>query len=366
MPELNADQVARYLGTVFGQPATVLKLTALGKHADDPEKDYGYGTPVRVDYTLGDQAPASAVLHTMSPGPFGHEHMADRAQEFLWAHQAFNRLPRHVRSLDAGGFRANGSLVSLGDVEEICQLTEYVDGQCYSVDLERLRDVPTLAALDLERADALCDYLVEIHRGPGSDPGPGKVGLYVRRIRELVGHGECIMGLTDSYPPHPLIPQGLLERIEHRCVIWRWKLKGLTHRLRRVHGDFHPWNILFQPGVDFRVLDRSRGEYGDPADDVTSLTLNYVFFALQRGGRLEGNLETIFFRFWDRYLTKSGDAEILRVAPPFLAFRGLVMASPLWYPHLPDTVRQRLLTFVVAVLDADGFDPSRVNAYCGV
>jgi aminoglycoside phosphotransferase (APT) family kinase protein len=44
-----------------------------------------------------------------------------------------------------------------------------------------------------------------------------------------------------------------------------------------VHGDFHPWNILFQNDCDFAVLDRSRGEWGDPADDVAPLTINYLF-----------------------------------------------------------------------------------------
>jgi hypothetical protein len=115
--------------------------------------------------------------------------------------------------------------------------------------------------------DALCNYLVEIHQVRGPDPG-----LYIRRIRELVGHGECIMGLSDSYPSDLAFPTPqMLEEIERLCVRWRWKLKGFTHRLRQIHGDFHPWNILFQAGTDFRVLDRSRGEYGDPADDVASL-----------------------------------------------------------------------------------------------
>ena len=82
----------------------------------------------------------------------------------------------------------------------------------------------------------------------------------------------------------------------------------------------------------FSLLDRSRGEYGDPADDVASLTMNYLFFSLQRSGRLEGALESLFLRFWQRYLEESGDREMLSVVAPFLAFRGLVMASPLWYP----------------------------------
>ena len=361
MPELKLEQVECYLKSVLGKQITVLRLAPLGRPPEDKAlKGYGYGTPMQVDYQGVDHRRQRAVLHTMSPGPFGHEHMADRAQVLLWENQAFNRLPRHVRSLDVGGFQSDGDLISLGKVEEFCLLTEYADGQDYSLDLERLRDSDTLTDLDLARADALCDYLVEIHAVPGNDPG-----LYTRRIRELVGHGECIMGLTDSYPQHPLFTAQLLQEIEHRCVRWRWRLKSLTHRLRQIHGDFHPWNILFRSGVNFRLLDRSRGEYGDPADDVTCLTLNYFFFSLQRSGRLEGSLETLFLRFWERYLEKSGDREMLRVVAPFYAFRGLVVASPLWYPTLSDTVRRRLLAFVLALLENESFDPTQVNAYCG-
>jgi hypothetical protein len=362
VPDLKREEVQRYLQSVLGAPATVLGMLILGSEASSKDvKGYGYGIPLRVEYQVNSQEHRTVVLHSMIPGPFGHEHMADRAQELLWEHQAFNRLPRHVRSLDACGFQPDGQLISVGNVEEFCLLTEYVEGQSYSHDMERIRETGDLTQLDVARADALCDYLSEIHKVRGNEPG-----LYIRRIRELVGHGECIMGIADSYPQHPLVPATLLEKVEQLCVGWRWRLKGLTHRLRQVHGDFHPWNILFRSGVDFSLLDRSRGEYGDPADDVTSLTLNYLFFSLQRSGRLEGGLETLFLRFWQRYLEKSGDREMLNVVAPFFAFRGLVMASPLWYPTLPDVVRQRLLTFILAVLESDHFDPQKANRYCGV
>jgi hypothetical protein len=361
MPELTLKQVESYLTSVLGQQVTVVSLTPLGHAPEDVAlKGYGYGTPVRIDYETSDHQRRTAVLHTMSPGPFGHEHMSDRAQVLLWEHQAFNLLPRHVRCLDAGGFQKDGALVSVGKIEEFCLLTEYAEGQPYSSDLERLRQSDNLTDLDLARADALCDYLAEIHSVPGKDPG-----LYTRRIRELVGHGECIMGLADSYPPHPLITPEVLEEIEHRCVRWRWRLKKYTRRLRQVHGDFHPWNILFRPGADFNLLDRSRGEFGEPADDVTCLTINYLFFSLRRGGRLEGSLGKLFLRFWERYLEKTKDHEILGLVAPFYAFRGLVIASPVWYPNLSDAIRQRILNFVLAVLDSESFDPSRVNSYCG-
>ena len=362
MPELKQEQIERYLRSLLGARIKVLGLTVLGRsHEGKDIKGYGYGTPVRVDYQIDGGEQRRAVLHTMSPGPFGHEHMADRAQELIWENQAFTRLPRHIRSLDVCGFQPDGRLISVGNVDEFCLLTEYAEGESYARDLERLRDNDTLTPVDLARCDALCDYLVEIHKVRGADPG-----LYVRRIRELVGHGECIMGIADSYPPHPLFPASLLEEIEHLCVAWRWRLKTRTHRLRQVHGDFHPWNILFQSDAEFSLLDRSRGEYGDPADDVASLTMNYLFFSLQRSGRLEASLETLFLRFWQRYLEGSEDREMLSVVAPFFAFRGLVMASPLWYPTLPDRVRRSIVAFILAVLKSDSFDPQKANFYCGI
>jgi aminoglycoside phosphotransferase family enzyme len=163
-------------------------------------------------------------------------------------------------------------------------------------------------------------------------------------------------------------PEGygpILEKIEARCLEWRWRLKRRTHRLRQVHGDFHPWNILFRDGADFTLLDRSRGEWGEAADDVTCLALNYLFFSLQRSARLEGDFERLWLRFWERYLERSGDREILEVAAPFFAFRGLVMASPVWYPGLDAGVRRKLLNFITNALDEERFDPARANAYCG-
>ena len=357
MPELNRLEIESYLKSVFGPSVRLVDLKVLGKSEKQEIKGYGYGTPVEIDYDFNGQL-RRAVLHTVSPGPFGHEHMSDRAQMLLWDHSTFNRLPRHIRSLDVGAFRCDGSTISLGEVEEFFVLTEYAEGRGYVEDLTRMREQPTPTELDIARADALCDYLIGIHAVPGDNPE-----LYTRRIRELIGHSECIMGLIDSYPFGGPVDRSLLKEIERQCVESRWRLKDRVHRLRQVHGDFHPWNILFREGTEFSLLDRSRGEFGEPADDVTSLTMNYLFFSLQGLGRLGGSLESLFRRFWDRYLKTSGDLEMLQVVAPFFAFRGLVMAHPVWYPNLTKDVRQKLLKFIQSVLRQDIFNPDEVNQY---
>ena len=354
----STPDIERYLKSVAGSSARVVKTSILAKPGKKELKGYGYGTPVLIEYDVEGKL-HRAVLHTVRPGPFGHEHMSDRAQSLIWDHTAFNTLPRHVRSLDVGAFRRDKTAVSLGDAEEFFTLTEYGEGTPYAADLERIRDSGDFGEADIARADALCDYLVGIHAVKGED-----AGLYVRRIRELVGHSECIMGLIDSYPPEAIPVYGSqLVAIEKQCVDWRVKLKGRAHRLRQVHGDFHPWNILFSRAAEICLLDRSRGEWGDPADDVTCLTMNYVFFSLQRSGRLDSAFEQLFRRFWERYLEKSGDAEMLQIAAPFLVFRGLVMAHPVWYPQLDEGIRNKLFRFMGAVLSADTFDPGEANRY---
>jgi len=360
MADLNdLSEIERYLRALAGSSARIRSHSLLGKPDKVALKGYGYGTPLLIEYEVAGEK-RKAVLHTIKPGPFGHEHMSDRAQSLLWDHSAFNTLPGHVRSIDVGAFRNDGTTVSLGNAEEFFTLTDYGEGVPYAGDIERIRDTGDMHDTDLQRADALCDYLVEIHGARGPEPR-----LYVRRIRELVGASECIMGLIDSYPDGDATMLQRLAAIEKACVSWRWRLKNRVHRLRQVHGDFHPWNILFDRGLEFCLLDRSRGEWGDPADDVTCLTMNYIFFSLQQSGRLQGSFETLFRRFWTRYLEKSGDREMLEVAAPFLAFRGLVMAHPVWYPNLTENVRSRLFSFMDAVLNAETFDPAEVNRYCG-
>lgn len=356
---IDRDVLERYLSLLFEPGLEIVEMKALGVPGNDEVKRYGYGTAVEVDYKIDGQL-RRAVFQTVRPGPHGHETMPDRAGLLLSNHETFSRLPKHAHAFDVGVIDRSGALHSLGEAEEFFILTEHVPGVGYERDFFRMRDTGEATAGDFSRARDLCDYLVEIHAVRRDDPG-----LYLRRIRELVGHGECIMGLNDSYPDrHGFIDRTLLEDIEHRVVAWRWKLRDRTDRLRQVHGDFHPWNILFEDDGQFHVLDRSRGEWGEAADDVSCLTMNYLFFSIQREGRLVGGFKELFEEFWSRYLERTRDREMLEVVAPFFAFRGIVVASPVWYPDLDETVRRRIFAFIRNVLDEEAFDPTRVNEYC--
>ena len=360
MPPLRRAYLEAYLRGRFGQTAELLTYGRIGEETSGTAlKQYGYGAPLRLTFRLG-RTIKRAVLETMSPGPFGHEHQADRAQAVLWDYDSYGRLPHHVPALDVGAFTKEGALFSVAPAREFFVLTGWADGAGYNLDLERLARTGRLRPADRSRALVLARYLAQIHRVKKRDPD-----LYRRRLRELIGHGECIMGLTDSYPNRlGFITTDLLRSIEEACNRWRWRLRSLSGRLSQVHGDFHPWNVLFRRGTDFSVLDRSRGEWGEPADDVTAMTINYLFFSLQRWGRLRGPFEILFREFWDHYMGGSGDREVTAAAAPFFAFRGLVIASPLWYPNLDMTVRRAIFNFIQNVLAVERFDPAEVNRYC--
>jgi len=354
---IDLNKVRDYLEKVLGGPVSGLRASLLG---EGPEslKGYGYGQPLLLEFEQHGEE-RKLVLETMPAGPFGHEGFADRAQVLLWKHSASSQLPRHAQSLDVGAFLSDGGLLPLGRAEEFFLLTEFAAGEGYFRDLERLANAARPEPLDVKRAEALSGYLVHIHAVKKDAPG-----LYVRRLRELVGHGEGLMGLTDSYPGNFVLPGRLtLEEIEKKAVSWRWRLKRRGHRLCQIHGDFHPWNVLFREGTDFMVIDRSRGEWGEPADDVSAMSINYLFFSLQQHGRLAAAYENLFRLFWDIYLEQTGDREILEVVQPFYAWRGLVVASPVWYPRLALEVRTLLFRFIGNVLEAETFNPAAVNEY---
>jgi hypothetical protein len=122
---------------------------------------------------------------------------------------------------------------------------------------------------------------------------------------------------------------------------------------------------MFREGTDFTVLDRSRGEWGEAADDVSSMTINYLFFGRLKmdGKELDTGFKELYDTFFKVYLENTNDYELLDVIQPFYAFRGLVVMSPVWYPNISLDTRRKLFNFIRNVLDAETFDYNGVSKY---
>jgi len=315
-------------------------------------KAEGYGAPLRLTVVDPDGRRRALVFRTMAPNPFGHDRRADRFDGLVLAYDGFGRIPGHVAALDVGAIGPDGAPISLRGSGEPYLVTEFAEGRPYADDLREVAGRGA-ADLDLARCEALVDWLARLHAAPVDAPVAWR-----RAVRDLVGHGEGIFGIVDGYGDDvPAASPARLEALESRAMAWRWRLRPRASRLRRTHGDFHPFNVIFGAGTGFTLLDSSRGGLGDPADDLVALTINYPFFALDRPGAWRG-LGPLWRRAWSRYLAASGDVALLEVAAPFLAWRALVLACPRFYPGLSAGGRDALLGLAERALDAPAFDPA--------
>ncbi|MCB9648797.1 MAG: aminoglycoside phosphotransferase family protein [Deltaproteobacteria bacterium] len=266
-----------YLRKAGFEGARVLSFEALGGEIQEDLKAHGYGSPVRARFAWKGEE-RDVVIRTARPDAFGHDRRADRVYQMALAVDTYRRIPRHVQALDAGTFDLNGAMIPFAEGEPFL-IAEYVPGELYAHDLKAIERADEPGARDLIRAEVLASYLADLHSVHATHVD------YQRCIRDTLGHGEGIFGITDAYPDDmPVVPQLRLRQLEHACVEWRWKLKAFTHRSRRTHGDFHPFNLLFREPAELSVLDCSRGGVGEPADDVACLSINFLFFALVAGG----------------------------------------------------------------------------------
>ena len=350
------ESALQYLVDDLLPGAQIEGLTPLSEtrpdQAEGTAKYLGYGQSLRVTLRTKEGEERCLVFRTSRSDDFGHDRRADRAGNALLAFDTFSSIPQHVPALDVGAIGSDGRLHSLRGSGEFFLLTDYADGSPYADDLWTIGRQNTLTSRDFLRCDSLADYLVRLHADKIAHPG-----AYRRAIRDLIGHGEGIFGLIDSYPDNvPAAPSGRLQAIEKLCLDWRFRLRGRENRLSRTHGDFHPFNILFDENDRLAVLDASRGCLGDPADDMTCLSINYVFFALEHSGSWQKVFSELWHRLWNRYLGATSDHEILTVAPPYLAWRALVLANPLWYPKVRCETREALLGLVERSLRKGRFD----------
>ncbi len=325
--------------------------------ADGTTKSLGYGVSLRVDLETAEGESRRLVFRTSRSDDFGHDRRADRAAQALLAFDTFDSIPQHVPAVDVGVVTQHGRLTSLADAGEFYTLTDYVDGVPYVEDLWRIARERRLRASDRRRCSTLAAYLVDLHARKIDRPG-----AYRRAIRDLVGHGEGIFGLIDNYPADaPGASLDRLRSLEARSAEWRFRLRERTGRLSRTHGDFHPFNLLFDGADRLALLDASRGCLGDPADDVTCLAVNYAFFALEHEGSWSDAFSVLWSTFWSEYLQGSADRELLEAAPPYLAWRILVLTNPLWYPHIRRETRENLLDFAEATLREGALDPDAIR-----
>lgn len=344
------EKIENYFKEQFGPAAEVTEVEETGKGTHGTAFRLKVKTPEREEHLI---------MKTLFPSGFGHDHFSDRARVLLLANANYNDMPGHVKSFDVVA-ESPLRFVSLKEAGEFYIFMEEAKGASYFKDLNEIQAEGALKPLDRERARRLARFLARIHRRRYT--GEDAQTLYRRRIRDLIGHGECIMGIIDAYDAVRFTTEEELIDYAGKSLAWWGRLRDRKERLCEVHGDFHPGNIRFH-GDAFTLLDRARGTWGEAADDLSCLAVNYLHYAIREGGALSGPFAELFRIFVDSYLGETGDRGVFEVVQPFFAFRILVLANPRFYPDETDETRRRLLDFGYSVLETDRFDIEKVPAY---
>lgn len=333
---LKKEQVKLFLEKHFLQKVEILKFSKLGT---------GFmATGYSVDFKIKGET-RRVVIRAISPVGFSNDYPADRMASFWIQHHSAKLLPKHINSLEIMGFnQKTAEIGKVGNFDEFFQILEWAEGEEYLADFERILTTEQATNKDIKRVIILSDYLVQIHKKKFKGKEDVASSLYKRHTRDYVG-SRFMVDVLDTYPSEiSFASWNKLHKLVDSVYRYREKSKNKFERLSKVHGDFHPGNIRFQENGKFLVLDASRVIWGEPADDVACLGINYLWYALRQTGKFKGVFRDLFNIFWQNYLDKSKDKEIKKVLPLFMAIRSVVLKHPLYF-STGDKVRKKLMIF---------------------
>lgn len=367
MLDISKNALKDYLSEIFGSEIKVKNIQKLG------EGFHGLGFSIDTVDKYGKEK--RYILKTLRGEGFGHDYPSDRANVLIRALLDYNILPNHVKAINVGSIQEKGKLLSIQKPKDFFIILEEAKGKDYWTDLDNIRNSGGLKNEDVERVRLLGKYLADIHSINYN--GDNRRNLYRRVARDFVGHGELTMGVIDTFPDNFTFTTSFeLVEIVKKMVEWWDRVKNKDHRLTTVHGDFYPGNIWFD-NDELVVLDRSRFRHGDPADDTTCLTMNFINYSVMSYGDFRDPFKKLTEIFFDEYFKHKKDDEMFEVSPLFYAFRAIVCIHPVFYSkewmrshgfseeriEKSDESKKKIINFMRNVLDEDEFDPKKINSY---
>lgn len=221
--DFNKLKLAEYLSHIFNTKAKLISIEKLGEGM--------LGRTYKIQFTLARKhkyETRSAVMKILKP-VFGQELLGERALKLITAHQGYNKLPRHVKSIDVAAILKNERLSSLRDAYDFVLFMEEGKGTRYSDDIQKIASQGHLEEEDKRKLLTIVNYLASIHSTKGREPI-----MYSHRIRKLFYSSEGIAGMFDRYPQsiYSHYKQNIIQ-IEKKLVGWRQILRQKCHRLCR-------------------------------------------------------------------------------------------------------------------------------------
>ena len=181
---INKQNVEKYIRRLFGSTAGKIEISKLGEGVQ------GAGFLIDIETDKGSRA---YVIKGLFPEGLEHDYPADRAGVFLLDLEEFKNLPDHVKAIDVLSEMEDGSIKSIGGGKEYYLLMERAEGTDYFIDLKAMAEKESLSTEDIDKIETMTSYLAKIHQTKKDSRQ-----LYLRKVRDTIGHGECLMGVFDT------------------------------------------------------------------------------------------------------------------------------------------------------------------------
>lgn len=305
------------------------------------------------------------VLKSLFTENLGMDHYSDRAASLLDAHDNYNKMKDHVKSEDVLAHNENNSLTSIGKAKEFYILMEEAKGEDLFKDFEKIKETKQLTEETKEKIKKISDFLVELHKNKHES-----IPLYRRKIRDTLGSGGSLIGLLDMHPDPAFkqFEEKWIQIVKLSINFWK-RSRNMHNRLCEIHADYHPGNLWFE-NQKLTILDRSRGRFGEPADDITAFAINPIMYSLMTNGNFEGPFKEMFDIFWNNYFKQTNDKEMRKIMAPYIAFRVSVVTNPIFYndealggKEKATFIRSRMINLALNILKDNEFNPEKINFY---
>jgi len=354
--EIKKEQIKKYLENKYSGKISDIQIEKLGSGV--------LGTGFSLKFKINNKD-NTLILKSLFTQNLGMDYYSDRAASLIDAHANYNSMEHHVKSEDVIAYNEDTSLTSIGKAREFYLVMEEAKGKSLFSDFDEIKKTNQLSEQTKNKIKIISDFLVKLHANKHTS-----TPLYRRKMRDTIGSGGSLMGLLDMHPEQAFsqFKKEWLEIVMRSINFWGLS-RNLSKRLCETHADYHPGNLWFD-NEKFTILDRARGRYGEPADDITAFIVNPILYAVITSKKFTGPFKEIFDIFWNNYFRQTKDREMRKVIAPYLAFRVAVVTNPLFYndeslggKESANDVRKQLITLALNALKDKEFDPKKINEY---
>ena len=146
-------KVESYLKEHFGSNTRLMGMERLGEGM--------HGVAYLIKFRIASEE-KRLIMKALFPSEFGHDHFSDRAQVLLLANDDYNKMEKHIRTVDVVG-ECPDRLISLKDAREFYIFMNEAKGTSYFKDLDMILKRGRLMDVDIKRAQMLGHFLAQIH-----------------------------------------------------------------------------------------------------------------------------------------------------------------------------------------------------------